>query len=661
MGEVLLAREATLGREVALKRILPEKADQLVLQEHFEREARITAQLDHPGIVPVYEMIRQPDGALAYTMKVVRGQTLAALTTRAREAVLAKGVVPEALRLPARLAAFVKCCEAVHYAHERGFLHRDLKPANIMLGPFSEVYVMDWGIARPIDRPDSVEEARALVEGEGGALHLSADDTAIVLGTPRYMAPEQARGEQTSLGPASDQYALGLILQELVTLDVAIPGSSPATLISFASDGVRRSPRVTTDGSRPDAELHAIIERACSLDPTDRYPSVRAMAADVTRYLGGRAVETRPDTPYQATARWFSQNKQITMLVLVGLLTTLFASSTLFLLWQRAQREAAQAREAALTTVLTQAGERSHFIYEHLLVYEGLVNMIGASTLQALAHPPDPAATTWRPSDVAAGRVPGLRPSVRYGQAISPYATVQVPAPGVSPEALASVTRQMASTTRTFVNAASQSALAAGQTLDDLDEPEGELHLPLSAAYVGLAAGLHVSWPAKGGYPDDYDPRDRPWYVETVADPSQNARWHSPYVDALGQGVVLPCTLPLHDNNGTLLGVVGVELTMGMVMDELLALSVPGVRSVWLLDRDGRVLAPRTEGDAPLEPYPLQPIVDAVREGKSGWQEGLGPAADTLAIYYTLGDEGLAYVVEGETAALLRGAEANRQ
>lgn len=654
MGEVLLAKESTLGREVALKRILPDKANQPRLIEHFEREARITAQLDHPGIVPVYEMTRQGDGSLAYTMKVVRGQTLQALITRCREAVMAKGTIPEDLALPARLSYFVKICEAVHYAHERGFIHRDLKPANIMIGPFSEVYVMDWGIARTIDRPDSVEEARALVEGEGGDIHLGGDETAIVLGTPRYMAPEQARGEQRNLGAHSDQYALGLILQELVTLDAAIPGQSPATIVGFACDGIRKSPRVTTDHSRLDGELYAIIEKACARDISGRYASVRALSADITRYLGGREVTARPDNTYQAVARWFSQHKQVTMLVMVGLLTTMFASSTAFLLWQRAQREAAIAREEALTEVITRAGERSHVIYEHLLVYEGLVSTLAAASSQALALPPDEDATVYGQADFHAGQVPGQLDSARYNRSISPTTVVQVLAPTVNPEALAEVQAQMAATNGAFLQAARRSSHGAGHDGGDFAQTVAAKGIPLVAAYVGLEQGVHVSWPGKAGYPADYDPRKRPWYTDTVAHPSAGPRWHAPYVDALGLGVVLPCTMPVKDVTGALLGVAGVELTMGTVMHDLLQLDLPGVDSVWLLDDQGVVLAPRNEDATTLQPFHLAPIVEAVQAGQSGWMEGLGPQGDTLAIYYTLGDEGLAYVVEGKTEAMLQ-------
>ena len=657
MGEVLLARERTLGRNVALKRILPERLGERLLVEHFEREARITAQLDHPGIVPVYEMTRQQDGSLAYTMKVVRGDTLQALVTRCREAVMAGAEVPEESDLPARLGYLVKVCEAVHYAHERGFIHRDLKPANIMIGPFSEVYVMDWGIARPIDEPDTVEGARALAAGEGSDVHLAADETTVVLGTPRYMAPEQARGEQKNLGPHSDQYSLGLILQELVTLEPAIPGEGPATLVGFAADAIRKHPRPLREHRHLDAELRAIIDRACAPRPADRYPSVRGLATDVVRYLGGREVKARPDNAWQTAARWFALHKHVTMLVMVALLTTLFASSTAFLLWQRAEREAALAREAALTAVITQAGERSHIIYEHLLLYEGLVHALATGAQQALTHPPAPGHTAYTQTDFDAGIVPGQAQSARYGKPVSTEWPVFVLPPGDA-DGVAPVVERMASLGPPMRAAALRSA---GQkirgldaaALDQLIRGEG---IPLVAAYVGLEEGVHVSWPGKGGYPVGYDPRTRPWYTETVKAGDPQPRWQTPYVDALGQGVVMPCTMPVFAPDGALLGVAGVELTMGTVMDELLQLDAPGVEAVWLLDEQGRVLAPRDAAQARLEAFHLPEVVASVAAGRSGWLEGLGPDRDTLAITYTLGDEGLAYVVEGDLPTMLGGA-----
>ncbi len=654
MGEVMLVRERSLGREVALKRVLPGRAQQPLLMAHFEREARITAQLDHPGIVPVYEMTRQADGALAYTMKVVRGITLQELITRCREDQAGGGPMAEDRALPARLAHFVKVCEAVHYAHQRGFIHRDLKPANIMIGPFSEVYVMDWGIARPLSDPDDLDEAAAFAEAEGTGFHPTSDPRAVILGTPRYMAPEQARGEVAAMGPASDQYSLGLILQELVTLEPALPGEGAATLLGFAAEGIRSAVRSRHENISVDPELRAIIDKACALDPAARYPSVRLLSADVVRHLGGRAVQARPDNAPQALARWLSQHKQVMMLVLVGLLTAVFASSTAFLLWQRHHREATLLREARLTQVITAAADRSHFIYEHLLVYEGIVHTLASAAAQVLTHPPAGNLDYFDEAAFDAGEVPDLAQSARYGRPVSIDWPVLVVAPDAAPDLGPTLTR-LATLRPTLRSAGLRSAGEAveGLSAADLGERVRDGGIPLLAAYVGVEQGVHIAWPGQGGYPQGYDPRARPWYTETVAQGGTGARWSPPYVDALGLGVVMPCTLPIRDDGGALLGVAGVELAMGTVLADLLALDLPGVTAVWLVDARGLVLAPLAAGQAELQPFHLPEVVAEVAAGRSGWREGLGPDGATLAIYYTLGNEGLAYIVEGRTQALL--------
>ena len=183
MGTILEAEDPELGRKVALK-ILDDPSHE-VARRYFENEARVTAGLEHPNIVPVHEMGFTSDGRPYFAMKLVRGRSL-------REALPGAG----RMRL---LGDFVKICDAVSFAHSRGILHRDLKPDNVMIGEFGEVQVMDWGLAKVRGSPDSGERPGA---ARGGALHRTMDGT--LLGTPAYMSPEQARGEVRALDERSD-------------------------------------------------------------------------------------------------------------------------------------------------------------------------------------------------------------------------------------------------------------------------------------------------------------------------------------------------------------------------------------------------------------------------------------------------------------------------
>src|SRR5262249_34851822 len=207
-GEVLLSRDARIGRDVAMKIVRVREGAPPDHQARFLREARVQGQLEHPAIVPVYDLGRDPDGRAFCTMKRVNGATPEESLDRR-----AAGEADAAARYGRRklLAAFVQVGLAVDYAHSRGVVHRDLKPANIMLGDFGEVYVLDWGLARVSGEEERGAGAAATVEGSGAI----QTEFGAVLGTPGYMAPEQARGGR-DVDARADVYALGSMLFEIL-------------------------------------------------------------------------------------------------------------------------------------------------------------------------------------------------------------------------------------------------------------------------------------------------------------------------------------------------------------------------------------------------------------------------------------------------------------
>ncbi len=278
MGKVMLARDARLGREVALKLMHPEVELDHQERARFLREAQVQGQLEHPAIVPVYDIDRRADGSTFFTMRRVVGRTLHEILEQQRTG--DAGYTQREL-----LQAFATVCLAIDYAHSRRVIHRDLKPSNIMLGDFGEVYVLDWGIARILDeRPDQATTERLSMPGA-------------MLGTPLYMAPEQMANPD--VGPEADVYSLGLILFELLTLQRA---RDPKSV--YAPPEMRMAIRAPGLGIAP--ELDAICIKATESDPRERYESARALQEAVARYLEGdrdRALRETTAKQHTDTAR----------------------------------------------------------------------------------------------------------------------------------------------------------------------------------------------------------------------------------------------------------------------------------------------------------------------------------------------------------------------
>jgi serine/threonine-protein kinase len=320
MGRVLLVHDTHIGRDIALKELLPERTGSKAagatpqtnpILARFVQEARITGQLEHPAIVPVYELGYRADGTLYYTMKLVRGKTLA---TALRECTGLR----DRLGL---LTHFVNLCQAIAYAHSRKVIHRDLKPGNVMVGEFGETVVIDWGLAKIKGRQDDARDAMSetlQVFRMGDEQDAAKTQEGLAMGTPAYMAPEQARGDLDSVGERSDVYALGAVLYELLTGRPPYTGKSSREII----EQVLTQDPVPVESIESDAapELAAICHRAMRREPADRYATAKELAEEVSRFLSGALVATYDYSAKEQVQRFVKRNRAILATAAAGLL-----------------------------------------------------------------------------------------------------------------------------------------------------------------------------------------------------------------------------------------------------------------------------------------------------------------------------------------------------
>jgi serine/threonine protein kinase len=285
MGSVYRVRDTELERDVAMKVVrLPE--EDAGLAARLGQEARILARLEHPGIVPVHDSGELADGRRYYVMKLVRGRRL---DEHARDET----------SLAERLRIFERVCEPVSFAHAHGVVHRDLKPENVMIGAFGEVLVLDWGVAKVLAGGD--EPAGAA--GGGGGL---GTGHGAVIGTPGYMAPEQARGASATVDHRADVYALGAILYFLLA------GAPPP-------EGDAEVARDLAARRTVPAGLGAVCRKALARAPEARYQSVDDLGREVSRFLGGLAVAAYRE-PLSARVARFAKRHRVPLLFLLAYL-----------------------------------------------------------------------------------------------------------------------------------------------------------------------------------------------------------------------------------------------------------------------------------------------------------------------------------------------------
>ena len=357
LGAVWKAHDKNLDRSVAVKELLPGSVASPGIISRFVDEATITGQLEHPGIVPIYEFGFKDDGCPYYAMKLLDGETLAKEITAVSKLPLRSA--ERTLRFNGLLSSFVAICNAIAFAHERGVIHRDLKPGNIVLGKFGEVSIVDWGIAKYYDRdePEDGEPTYCLRSGtrqsgtrnsESGRSGAGANRTrrGDIIGTPSFLSPEQARGN-TDLDPRSDVYSLGVILYEMLTGRAAFSGADTTRIIEDVRNGQFDPPR-QVNGRIP-KPLAAICMKAMAHDRANRYETAMDLGMEIRNFVAGERVGAYDENIVERSIRWGKKHRTILFAAIATLAIVSVVSSFSYLTVKAAHDEEMVARKSAET------------------------------------------------------------------------------------------------------------------------------------------------------------------------------------------------------------------------------------------------------------------------------------------------------------------------
>jgi tetratricopeptide (TPR) repeat protein len=346
MGEVWLAHDEHIGRQVAFKRIRTGKAQ---LHERFLAEAQVTGQLEHPGIVPVHDLGRDEDNEPYYVMRLIQGRTLKEVIADLHAA-NKRSEPDEDLRWLRVLEVFVALCRTISFAHSRGVIHRDVKPDNVMVGPYGETMVLDWGLCKlPAHPEEMVTGSNLPVKRSSGGYGSSVTQDGEIIGSPLYMSPEMADGRIADEDDRTDVYLLGATLYEVLTNRPPRAGSSQQEIVELARTSPPVAPRKIAP--RVPRALEAICLKAMAYRKDERYESAQQVGDEIQRYLAGEPVEAYPEPFIQRLWRWARFHRAaIARGALVAAVLTVAAVGVRAWQLERAGRAAAAAALAKLQT-----------------------------------------------------------------------------------------------------------------------------------------------------------------------------------------------------------------------------------------------------------------------------------------------------------------------
>jgi serine/threonine-protein kinase len=578
--------DLNLRRPVAIKTLKAQPED-MFTRGQFLQEARVTAQLSHPAIIPIYSLNSDENDGLHLVMKLVDGKTLKSYLEQLDHEYRTSGIdqFDERKSLMFRLEVILRVCDALDYANSRNIMHCDLKPENILIGEFRETYIMDWGIARQINEP-----------GYDPATWVKPST---ISGTPRFLSPEAIQGEHTD--QRADIYALGLILFEVVTLREAYMARTSAEVVSMIREG-RIAETRHKYGFKIDPDLKAIIAKATAYDRENRYQTVREFATDIRRYMGGEETTANPYHFFGHLTAFAVHHKRTSMVFALACIVMLLLSIGLTCYrhvsiinarhaYGRQLADAMILSTASADYIETNITRTAHFLSaitsEFVFLYETDLGdeddipecMMPVSALRADATDA-PASLLY--SSVYHRKIDFAHFAHKtiHGENLTDIEKRRLHVLDHLREPIMNI----------FHERLPQEIRNA--TPAEQNEYLRLIGIPLHLMLFGFPDGQYIVYPGSGVYAPSYDPRARHWY-KTGQTGNGELIWGKPYPgNTAAAGYLLSCNSPMLDTAGNLLGVAGFDLHLNTIIRDLNTHGNTGnnVLEKTLLDNSGLIL-----------------------------------------------------------------------
>ena len=575
MGFVHSAFDSVLHRKVAVKSLLYNVTSDSNYWKRFYREAQITAQLAHPSIVPVYSINLDENRQPLLVMKKIQGVTLDQFISECSKASRTDEYISSKHGLLPRIEMMIKICDAINYAHTRGVIHRDIKPDNIMVGEFEDVYVMDWGLARAQKGTDLPTELNTQINDDGLKTKVGA-----LIGTPFYMAPEQANSKAEHVGYSSDQYSIGILLYEMCSLKQARKNTKIKNLIEEARSGILSNFHEDMKGVDP--RLKAIISKACQKDHTQRYPSMKMLAQDLRRFTHNKSVWAHEDSRLIKIVRYLFNRPTLSLSALI-LLIVITASSIILSLFSTLENAAlAQNRQELTTNILNKSLAQTRNLDQFFSEPQLEVQKFASLTRFKLQNLMIDTQTCLKLNQFI--NTPDFKSHPKYLDPVSlRRGNCFLPKGVDSSEAQIGLSLSMdiqSDVKELFSNYTPREQFEQLFWKND----NSKIHW----VYFGYEDGTLFSYPAIPEATQDIDSRSQSWYQNGLL--HHNATCGDPYSDSSNSSYLIPCHQQILDINKKPVGVIGIDFRLDDLLEKFSKIRLPKLTGSYLIDEERTIL-----------------------------------------------------------------------